>query len=154
MILKWGWHSSLDILKSYLKKNSSFFVSTDLKRLVWCYSYLGFDIVGAPLKLSTFLHVMGPMVNLSFMPSSLHVWITETGLPSKLLQRVQSARVQTHTSLSSYRNHTGCLWLLTYSLKLYSPVLKPCMILRHSIWPIWFTPFLLLGFLGPMDPIY
>ncbi len=26
---------------------------------------------------------MGPMVNLSFMPSSLHVWITESGLPSE-----------------------------------------------------------------------
>lgn len=151
VILKWGWHSSLDKLKLYLKK---FFVSTDLKRLVWRYSYLCFDIVGALLKLSTSLHVMGPMVNLSFMPSSLPVWITETGLPSKLLQRVQSVRVQTHTFLSSSRNHTGCLWLLTYSLKFYSPVLKPCMILCHSIWPIWFTPMLLLGFLGPMDPIY
>ncbi len=136
VILKWGWHSSLDKLKLYLKK---FFVSTDLKRLVWRYSYLCFDIVGALLKLSTSLHVMEPMVNLSFMPSSLPVWITETGLPSKLLQRVQSVRVQTHKFLSSSRNHTGCLWLLTYSLKFYSPVLKPCMILRHSIWPIWFT---------------
>ncbi len=56
------------------------------------------------------------------------------------LQKVQSARVQTHTSLSSSRNHPGFLWLLTYSLKLYSPVLKPCKsqylaYLIHSIAP-------------------